>query len=196
MKKPRRPLSKEEQKLWERVTRTIKPSIGSTVGASDDFSRLLDGKSTSQPLASKPAPSGSQSKKPGSPPSAPQLEVKSLSEPRQRIPEPIDARTLRDLQKGRRSIDARIDLHGLTHDRAKQSLEGFLDLSFAAGHRMVLVITGKGPSGMGVLKQSVPVWLDQPTFRRVVNGYRIAHPRHGGEGALYVRIRRRQASRS
>jgi DNA-nicking Smr family endonuclease len=110
------------------------------------------------------------------------------------------------------AIDGVLDLHGLRQDAAHARLRAFLVSSQAKGHRMVLVITGKGggasplaseprsyragggegadPATRGVLRRSVPLWLDEPEFRAVVVGYAAAGGRHGGDGALYVRLRK------
>jgi DNA-nicking Smr family endonuclease len=70
-------------------------------------------------------------------------------------------------------------------------LTGFVLRSFAEGRRMLLVITGKGALGDGVLRRRVPEWLAQPPLRPMIAGLSEAHRRHGGEGALYVALRRR-----
>ena len=97
-------------------------------------------------------------------------------------------------------VDARIDLHGLRQDAAHHRLRTFLIRGQEEGYRLVLVITGKGSTASptdlgraerGVLRRSVPAWLDSAEFRGLVVGYDEAGPRHGGGGALYVRIRRR-----
>jgi len=44
--------------------------------------------------------------------------------------------------------------------------------------------------GRGVLRRQVPLWLALPELRRYVIGFEDAHVGHGGEGALYVRVRR------
>ncbi len=94
--------------------------------------------------------------------------------------------------RGREPIDARIDLHGLTQAEAHAALSRFLHAASARGARLVLIITGKGTrSGEGVLKRQVPLWLALPEFRELVIGFEGAHAAHGGEGALYVRLRRR-----
>ena len=93
--------------------------------------------------------------------------------------------------------DARIDLHGMTQDAAYRRLHRFLETARADGARMVLVITGKGGpaepgshgTGRGVLRRAVPEWLRSPAYTPLVSGYHSAGPRHGGEGALYVRLR-------
>jgi DNA-nicking Smr family endonuclease len=94
--------------------------------------------------------------------------------------------------RGREPIDARFDLHGLTQEEAHVALSRFLHSASARGARLVLIITGKGGRrGEGVLKRQVPLWLALPEFRDLVIGFEEAHVAHGGEGALYVRLRRR-----
>jgi DNA-nicking Smr family endonuclease len=104
------------------------------------------------------------------------------------------------VEHGRLAIDGRIDLHGLTQAAAHQRLGRFLAEAQAGGARIVLVITGKGkPTGdlplheepRGVLRRVVPQWLAAPEMRRLVIGFEESGRGHGGEGALYVRIRRR-----
>jgi len=110
----------------------------------------------------------------------------------------LDHRTRTRLSRGTVDIDARIDLHGMTQEAAHRRLLRFIETARADGARMVLVITGKGGpsepgahgSGRGVLRRAVPEWLRSPAFSGLVSGYHSAGPRHGGEGALYVRIRR------
>lgn len=103
---------------------------------------------------------------------------------------PIEERIAKNLAKGRQNIDSRIDLHGMTQDRARFALLDFLQMAQMADYRIVLVITGKGNEGTGVLKRRVPDWFSIPAFASLVNGYRTSHSSHGGEGALYVRIRK------
>ena len=98
--------------------------------------------------------------------------------------------------RGREAIDARLDLHGYTQTEAHAELFRFLQRAQASGARMVLVVTGKGTGRgsdqreRGVLKRQVPMWLSLPQFRSLVVGFEDAHLGHGGEGALYVRLRR------
>jgi DNA-nicking Smr family endonuclease len=101
--------------------------------------------------------------------------------------------------RGRETIDARLDLHGMTQSQAHTALLSFLHRAQASDVRLALVVTGKGtgksaretPSERGVLRRSVPMWLSQPDFRRFVVSFEEAHPSHGGQGALYLRLRRR-----
>src|SRR5205807_7223823 len=105
---------------------------------------------------------------------------------------PLGRRERAQLSRGRKEIDARLDLHGMTQTRAHRALAGFLQRAHHDGLTFVLVITGKGRSGgeSGVLRRQVPEWLSLPEFRAFVVGFEEAGVGHGGEGALYVRIRR------
>lgn len=132
--------------------------------------------------------------------------------PAPRVPAPpladLDRRKVRQIASGKQEIDARIDLHGWRQGEAAERLRAFLLDAHARGLRTVLVITGKGgdqqhgdympdASGgarRGVLRRSVPLWLAEPALRAIVVGYTTAGVRHGGEGALYVQLRRRERS--
>jgi DNA-nicking Smr family endonuclease len=105
--------------------------------------------------------------------------------------ETIEPNRERRLERERDDLDARLDLHGLTHDRARTSLEGFLREAWRRDYRAVLVITGKGPAEGGVLRRALPGWLAAPGLREMVAGVSQAHRRHGGEGAYYVALKRR-----
>jgi len=121
----------------------------------------------------------------------------------------VDRAMKRKLGRGQAEIDARLDLHGKTQAAAHQILRSFLLNAQARHHRTVLIITGKGEQGIarhtlhsfdvihtpertGILMRCVPQWLGEPDLRDVVIGYQPAHPRHGGGGALYVRLRRKK----
>jgi DNA-nicking Smr family endonuclease len=94
--------------------------------------------------------------------------------------------------RGKEAIDGRLDLHGLTQSEAHTALLRFLRAATARDARLVLVITGKGrgESERGILKRQVPQWLSLPEFRALIIGFEQAHVAHGGEGALYIRVRR------
>lgn len=108
---------------------------------------------------------------------------------------PLDRRTKQKLSRGREAIDARLDLHGMTQEQAHYALSRFLRNAQSEGMKFVIVVTGKGlrrasGSERGVLRREVPRWLGMPEFRDVVVGFEVAAIGHGGEGALYVRVRR------
>ena len=113
--------------------------------------------------------------------------------------EAFDRRLKQRLARGTEAIEARVDLHGKTQSEAYAALFSFLRKAQSDSARFVLVITGKGGnaredgSERGVLKRQVPQWLRLPEFRRYVLGFGDAHHRHGGAGALYLRIRRQRS---
>jgi len=96
------------------------------------------------------------------------------------------------ISREREEIGGRIDLHGLTQDRAQAALEAFLARAWDEGWRAVLVITGKGVQGDGVLKKRTPDWLGAAHLSHIVAGISDAHKRHGGDGALYVALKRKR----
>ncbi len=108
------------------------------------------------------------------------------------MPEPLHRRDRLRLARGRQTIDARLDLHGKTQAQAHAVLMRFLRRAQADGATFVLVITGKGSdeNARGVLRRQVPLWLKLPDFAVYVSAFEEAHVSHGGEGALYVRVRR------
>ncbi|HSP50338.1 MAG TPA: Smr/MutS family protein [Pseudolabrys sp.] len=168
-----RVLSYEERVLWTTVTKAIAP-LRATAHLTPD----VDAEAT--PGAVKPPrPAGP---KKASPPLAPPLA-------------PLGRRMKRGVARGKQAIDARLDLHGLTQSEAHGALLRFLRNAHARDARLVLVITGKGmreegDRERGVLRRQVPLWLGLPEFRSLVLGFEDAHATHGGEGALYVRLRR------
>ena len=105
-------------------------------------------------------------------------------------PVDLDRRTWLKLRRGNYPIDARIDLHGLTQADAFARLAGFLAMAQARGNRCVLVITGRGVRHGGTLRGMTPRWLDEQPNRTRVLAYALANRQHGGEGALYVLLRR------
>jgi DNA-nicking Smr family endonuclease len=102
----------------------------------------------------------------------------------------VDRATADRLRRGRRPVEASLDLHGMTQAEAHRALAAFIAGSRATGRRCVLVITGHGRLSGGVLKAAVPRWLDEPDLRRAVLAIAPARPQHGGAGALYVLLRR------
>ncbi|MCK6417889.1 MAG: Smr/MutS family protein [Alphaproteobacteria bacterium] len=107
----------------------------------------------------------------------------------------VDRRTAQKLKRGQMAIDARLDLHGLTQAQAHERLRQFILHAYRAGHRCVLVITGKGGiEGKGVLRRMVPQWLEEAPLAKTVLSVTAARPKDGGEGALYVYVRRRRTS--
>jgi len=106
----------------------------------------------------------------------------------------LDRRSAERLSRGQLPIEGRLDLHGLTQAAAADRLANFLGRAQGEGKRCVLIITGKGWSGErpGVLREQVPRWLNQQPNRTRVLAFDYARPQHGGEGALYVLLKRRR----
>ena len=171
----RRVLSYEERVLWTTVTKAIAPLRATARLAPDvDTEATADAVKPPRPVGPKKA----------SPPLAPQ-------QPAPPPLTPLSRRMKRGVVRGKQVIDARLDLHGLTQSEAHAALLRFLRNAGARDARLALVITGKGRGAEpGVLRRQVPQWLGLPEFRSLVLGFEDAHVTHGGEGALYVRLRR------
>jgi len=106
----------------------------------------------------------------------------------------VDRRTVDRLRRGQIAIEAEIDLHGHTQEAAHRALQAFISGQANAGRRCVRVVTGKGSfrEGGGVLKTAVPRWLNESPLREMVLAFSHARRDDGGEGALYVLLRRKR----
>jgi DNA-nicking Smr family endonuclease len=172
----KRPLRPEEHFLWAKVAASIRPAPGREVPVAGAV----------EPPVPKLAA------QPGGPAPAPKPTHRPHHHPHHHrigAPDEIEPRRLRRLTRERESLGPRIDLHGLSQDQAQAALEGFLIRASADGWRSVLVITGKGLLGDGVLRRRLPDWLARPQVRALVSGVAEAHRRHGGKGALYLTLR-------
>jgi len=176
----KRGLSEEERALWESAAKQTKP--------------LRKRHRALKPPVASPEAEAQAAPKPAAAPKPPPSPIGSP--PRSEPPPlaPIGRRERSHLSRGRKEIDARLDLHGMTQTRAHRALFGFLQRAHHDGMTFVLIITGKGKMGSeserGVLRRQVPHWLSLPEFRTLVVGFEEAGIGHGGEGALYVRVRR------
>jgi DNA-nicking Smr family endonuclease len=186
----RRDLSDEERDLWTGVARSVTPlrRPGRAAARSEGVGKPVAEK------AHAPTPSRLDRLR---------ALVPKLPEPaKPPALAPLGRRAKQRVARGRDPIDARIDLHGHTQKQAHAALFRFLQRAQADGARIVLVVTGKGVgrgqrelgSEPGVLKRQVPMWLSLPEFRSFIVGFEDAHVGHGGEGALYVRLRRPSAT--
>ena len=176
----RRRLSDDERVLWKGVTRSIAP-LRKSSGLEPDGAEPATAPSPPKPRAR----------------SAPTIAAPAA--PPKRVAPPLASltrRTKKRIARGNHAIDGRLDLHGMTQAEAHNSLFGFLCAKQARGAKVVLVITGKGArgsddgGGRGVLKRMVPMWLGMPDFRGLIIGFESAAVGHGGEGALYVSLRK------
>ncbi len=177
----RRPTSAEKD-LWQQVTDDVKPLADSapSAGAPD-----VDDAPDDPAPKKRSAPKRPEASPPPFRPVDPELAHGSAPG--------LDRRTQTRMRRGQVKIEARIDLHGLNQDEAYRGLQAFLHASRDAGRRAVLVITGKGQSsGQGVLREAVPRWLNEPEIRRMLRAFSHAAPKDGGEGALYVLLKRQK----
>lgn len=173
----RRVLSQDERVLWLTVIRSIAPLREGVAEPEIETEAAVTEKP--RPAVRKAKPIAVPTPAKSAPPVPPQLT-------------PLTRRMRRSVARGKEAIDGKLDLHGLTQGEAHAALLRFLRQAVAREARLVLVITGKGTRDgeRGVLKRQVPQWLALPEFRSFVIGFEDAGVRHGGEGALYVRLRR------
>ncbi|MDH3473788.1 MAG: Smr/MutS family protein [Rhodospirillales bacterium] len=174
------PLADEDLDLWRHVTREAKPLPG----------REKPKRKAEQPAkaeeAKRPKPPPPRRPEQPAPPAAPALRPGAQAD--------VDKRTAERLKRGKLAIEGRLDLHGHSQEQAEQELAAFLAEAQAAGKRCVLVITGKGAGRTGgVLRQSLPDWLNRPPNRARVVAFAPAQPKDGGHGAVYLLLRRRRA---
>jgi len=193
VKKGPRDLTPDDRRIWARVSGSVTPprtrkAARVAPGAApviDPIVADLAAKSSLKPP--RPTPRTPVIAKPASPPPA----TKAVRAPGRRPPEELEPRRQRRLSRERDPIEARIDLHGFGRFEAEDQLRAFLGGCQARGMRSVLVITGQGRLGGGVIRASVHEWLQAPALRGVVSGFAVSHRRHGGDGAIYVTLKPR-----
>ena len=181
----KRGLTGEDSALWDEIAKSIRPLPGRRTRIGSEPAALSIEEQTAKGTEKRNRPVAPAPAKRRDPPAPPLA--------------PIDRKLKTKLSRGSMEIDARLDLHGHTQAEAKSRLLRFLETAQASGHSLVLVITGKGKRSDdswsnegGVLKRQVPLWLSLPEFRALVIGFEEAGIRHGGAGALYIRVRRRR----
>jgi DNA-nicking Smr family endonuclease len=173
-------LSPDDRRIWARVAGSVTPARPKKAP------RIVPGAAIVDPPA---APHPKTAPKPRGVPDA-WTAAAAPSRPRG-LPEELEPRRQRRLSRERDPIEARIDLHGYGRFQAQDALTAFLRGAQARGYKSVLVITGQGRrGGTGVIRASVHEWLQGPALRGVVSGFASAARHHGGDGALYVTIRR------
>jgi DNA-nicking Smr family endonuclease len=205
MKKPpspprRRHLSKEDEALWEHTAASLKP-LKTRKPRHLDALPDLDAVAPFEAKGKAAAKSASETRRAATEKIAPPKPVPQAAPPALNA---FDRKAARRLRQGQIEIEARVDLHGMRQHEAHGVLRRFLLSASARGLRWVLVITGKGgpqrsrdeePAGFGtiergVLRRNVPMWLAEPELRAVVVSFAVAAIPHGGEGALYVQLRK------
>lgn len=168
MSKKQRDLTTDEKKLWRRVAASVKtrrPLPADDVGETEE----LPASKRSAPPAAKVAPAPARAKA---------------------TPAPQDRGNEKRVRRGKLEIGGTLDLHGHTQDTGRAALARFLRSAQARGDRTVIVITGVGRGGEGILKRRFPEWIAERDIRVFVSGFAPAHRAHGGAGAFYVFLRR------
>jgi DNA-nicking Smr family endonuclease len=174
-----RRLGAEERALWQKVIATVRPL----------HPQLADAEP--KPPADADASPGKPRPKPIQPSRAPSAPIKSA------VGETLDASWDRRLSRGLVAPDLSVDLHGHSLDSAYRLLDDSLQRAVARGARLLLLVTGKPPSGeppvaRGKIRAAVGDWLAASRHAADIAAVRNAHPRHGGAGALYIVLRRRR----
>ena len=162
----KRPLKPEEKTVWKRVARTVAPR------------RAEKGPKSARPL----------------PPMGPTKEYfanmlrlpPDIAPAPNGVPQSLDENQDKKTRRGRVEIDAKIDLHDMTQAEAKPALLKAIIRASNRNHKCVLVITGKGLRGEGVLRRNFIGWIGDPQIRPLIATYAKAHIKHGGSGAWYV----------
>ena len=185
----KRPLKPDEVRIWTVVASTVRPAAGRTLPKPPEaeleppLAKAKAGKAPPGPFVKRKVAAA-----PAAPPKPAPAKPKTPP-----APEAIEPLRKRRIARERDPIEARLDLHGLDQDRARLVLHGFLQRAHDQGFRAVLVITGKGMLGDGVLRRRTPEWLAEPQVRPLIAGFSPAERQHGGEGALYIALKRRRA---
>ena len=172
-------LSKQDLQLWRQITEGDNILPGRMYNLADESDNL------------------GQAKIPENAPSVPSRQPHTVPQPARpsvNIGVGLDRRTEQKLQRGQIPIEMRLDLHGMTQSEAHIHLNSSIEHAQKAGKRCLLVITGKGTARKdgGILKAMVPRWLQDPPNQSRVLTSKVARPRHGGSGALYVLLRKKK----
>lgn len=205
-----RPISDDEAQLWQRVIATITPLSAPLrermIPGAEEVEALL----SSPPipvLSSAPAPVLAPVRERATPEALEALIIGEEGRGQSSSPKPtlqplqhgaspgVDRRTADRFRRGKMAVDGRIDLHGMTQEQAHGALHHFIESRYATGARCVLVITGKGARGEGILRRAVPRWLNDARLRPLILSFSHAQIPDGGEGALYVLLRRQRETR-
>ncbi len=170
----------EDKDLWQLVTRSVrpiakKPASPKHAAKPRTAVKVHPAKTAAQPLARAPTP----------PPSF----TRQVAPVKQAV---FDRGEEESLRKGKRDVEARLDLHGMTQAEAYAALYRAVRAAQKSGRRTLLVITGKGKAGGGALRRMLPLWLEEGELQAAVLAFAPARPEDGGEGAFYVRLRKKK----
>lgn len=175
----RRHLSSEEKALWNALARSVRP-LRPAVRVSEP--PIL-------PVAALPATGLTRGPLPSAPTAPPRVPAAVL-----------DSGWERRIRSGTLTPDMSIDLHGHSLAAAHGRLNQALSAALARDVRVLLVVTGKPPkmggvgrdSRRGAIRGEIGHWLETSAYADRIASVRLAHPRHGGDGALYIILRRKK----
>jgi DNA-nicking Smr family endonuclease len=186
-------LNADDLELWRRVT---------------DRTEKMDLKSLFTPAIDAPRPSHTTLRRSksamlgqdrGKPKRAGSQMTPAFADPLGPASVQMDKRAFTKLRRGKIRPEGKLDLHGMTLDRAHPALNRFIMAARRDDKRLVLVVTGKGkqrdeggpiPTRHGVLRHQVLNWLSVAPLSTLVMQVSQAHVSHGGGGAYYVYLRR------
>ena len=177
---PQKPLKNTDQKLWDIATSDVTQIAQKSISPKPIRPRKMTKKSQGVSLEAvgfieleifKP-----RTQKP-----APTLEKSSFQ---------IDAALKKRFERGDLPLDGKIDLHGLTLEQAHRKFLSFIHTKIAAGARFILIVTGKGVGGEGIIRKSLPLWCDSAEIKQHILQRTEAKPHHGGSGATYILLRK------
>ena len=161
-----RPLKPGEKKVWGHVAKTVSPR------------RRPKGKGSAKPLSTREdfanmlrIPVGERT-------------------PAKPVPQTLDVNQDKRVRRGKVIVDTKIDLHDMTQATAKPALHRAIIRAANRNKSCLLVVTGKGLRGDGVLRRNFPNWIADPAIRPLIATYAPAHIKHGGTGAWYVFLKR------
>ncbi|MFO1189322.1 MAG: Smr/MutS family protein [Alphaproteobacteria bacterium] len=166
--------------LWNEVAKSVKPLRGRkrppSPGPAELPPQSVRTVAKRNPVPPSPKPRGSAPR--------PELAAGAV--------DALDRRLGERLRRGQLPIDAKLDLHGHVYESGAREVAAFITSAHERGARLVLIVTGKGSRsrGEGVLRQSLPRWLNAPGLRDRILAFSAAQPRHGGDGAFYVLLKR------
>jgi DNA-nicking Smr family endonuclease len=196
----RRDLTPKEERMWGRVAKSVRAI------PEEEKRHLVFKEETSVPEPGKKAEK-SPAKKPYDRPRATATELEKLLggysdplTPSKSLPNltkkqtlsglPADRSQEKRVRRGKLPLGATLDLHGHTQATGRKALLAFVTLQRSLGETSVIVVTGKGRAGGGILKTRLIEWISEPDIRPHVSGYSRANQKHGGEGAFYLFLKR------
>ena len=184
----KRPEQIKDGELWQQLTKTVKPLPQDRLPEKPQAlatKAILDRRAVVG--GKKPKPKSVSSSASVSISSKSDLQPADLQAPRVSGISRADAKRI---TSGQIAPTATLDLHGMTAASAQAALKRFIDEKYHQRHHHVLIITGKGAKGKGVIRSSLPHWLNEPPLSHQVVAYHPAKPKDGGTGAWYVKLRR------